>query len=401
MSKTLVVLGGADKSVPLVRAAKERGHRVVLCDRDESSPCRAHADIFAQVSTLDEAAVTAVARKHAADGIVAFGSDVMALAAARVAARLDLPGNPVATVETMVRKDLFRMFLHDHGFPVPAMRAACAIEEHDWPAAGLAPPVIVKPVDGAGSTAVARIDDWALLPQAFATACAASRSGRVIVEEFIERTHPNLIAGDIFVIDGKVAYYGLIDSHRAARGARHLPTGTSFPPSLDASTMARVRAEIAALVNALGFVFGPVNVELMMGADGRIHAIELAPRNGGNAIPDLLALAEGVDLVGALVDATLGEPPRLFPRGMQTSSGCHTNYMIHSPVAGRFAALDLAHEVRPYVTRITLDVMPGDLVAAFDRAPAAIGTLWLRFDDPATQQTVAQRLPDLARVELA
>ena len=38
--KKLLVLGGAEKSLPLVHCAKARGHSVVLCERDPQNPCR-------------------------------------------------------------------------------------------------------------------------------------------------------------------------------------------------------------------------------------------------------------------------------------------------------------------------------------------------------------------------
>jgi biotin carboxylase len=400
--KVLVVLGGAEKSLPLVRCAKELGCKIVLIDRNRESACRREADVFCEVSTLDHHKVVEIAQGHGASGIVSFGSDLMALACARAAEALGLPGNPPMAVETMVRKDLFRPFLAANGFATPRHASAADVSECDWSASGMRLPVIVKPSDSAGSAEVRRVENWADLAPAFMLAKNASRCGQVIVEEFITRAHMNLIAGDIFVDDGRIAYFGLLDSHRAAAAAPFLPTGTSYPCSLDQRQVLRIRTELQRLISALGLRSGPVNVELMFGEDDRIYAIELAPRNGGNAIPELLGLAEGVDLVAALVDVSLGvSPAQPWPDFLPNPAlDCISNYMIHSPVAGRFSSLSIADEIMPHVRGMVLEVQKGDEVHLFDRAPNAIGTLWFRFDDARRQQDIAARLPDLVQVRL-
>lgn len=395
--KSLLVLGGAEKSVPLVRHALDKGHDVVLCDLNPENPCRALGCEFVEISTMDRERVQAVARTYAVSGIVAFGSDVMAVEAAWHAEQLGLPANPSAMVDIMGRKDRFRTFLADHSFPAPACHVANSRGEVDWLASGLRLPVIVKPVDSAGSTAVSRVDCWNDLPAAFAEAKAASRLHQVIVEEFVTRAHPHMIAGDAFVVDGQVAYWGLLDSHRAAPAVPFLPTGTSWPASLDAAREKLVRRQVQALVTALGLRFGPLNLELMFGDDGALYVIEMAARNGGNAIPQLLQAATGVDLVAMLVAASLGEPVDVHANYQEHYLA---NYMIHSPAAGRFAAVRIDPVLAPYVEEMTLDVGVGDPVYAFNRAPHAIGTLWLRFPDAATQQAMLARAPELVMVRL-
>ncbi|CDS55282.1 Phosphoribosylglycinamide synthetase, ATP-grasp (A) domain protein [Polaromonas sp. CG9_12] len=51
---------------------------------------------------------------------MAYASDPAAPTAAYVAEQLGLPGNPYSSVLTLARKDLFRAFLKEHQFNVPA-----------------------------------------------------------------------------------------------------------------------------------------------------------------------------------------------------------------------------------------------------------------------------------------
>ena len=51
--KKLLVLGGSQKSIPLIRYATSKGHDVVLCDRDTENPCKDLAAVFIHVSATD------------------------------------------------------------------------------------------------------------------------------------------------------------------------------------------------------------------------------------------------------------------------------------------------------------------------------------------------------------
>ena len=73
---------------------------------------------------------------------------------------------------------------------------------------GFAFPLIVKPVDSSGSKGVTVIRNPADYPAAVDFAFSFSRGKRIVVEEFIEKRHPYLIGGDIFVSDGKVIQWG-------------------------------------------------------------------------------------------------------------------------------------------------------------------------------------------------
>ena len=57
---------------------------------------------------------------------------------------------------------------------------------------------------------------------------------------------------------------------------------------------------------ALGLGFGPAHTEIRLGPQGPV-VIEVNPRLAGGQIPTLVRLATGIDLVGATVDAVIGE----------------------------------------------------------------------------------------------
>ena len=66
-------------------------------------------------------------------------------------------------------------------------------------------PVIVKPVDSAGSKGVTKVVDKAGLKAAIETALAASISKNFIVEDFLDKVGAQSSA-DVFTVDGRLVY---------------------------------------------------------------------------------------------------------------------------------------------------------------------------------------------------
>ena len=393
--KKLLVLGGSEKSIPLICYATSKGHHVVLCDRDADNPCRDLATVFVHVSTTDLDGVMEVARNYSVDGIVSFGSDVMVATAAFVGQALGLPSNPYEAVLTMGRKDRFRAFLSSYGFNSPKAASFLSFEDLLLHCNQFQLPVMVKPVDSAGSTGVSKVMEWSSLPSAFDIAMGASPAQQVIVEEYIQMSHPYMIAGDAFVLDGQVIFWGLMNSHRASREYPFLPTGTSFPVALNQEQQMTVKRTVQSLVDTLGIKLGGLNLELMYDESGNLYIIEIAARNGGNYIPEVLQYATGVDLIAALVEASLGEPVEI---GHCHDGVCVATFMLHSPKTGTFQGIILADEIKENVFQSILNVKIGDSIHVFDRATHAIGVLFLRFDSKEEQKAKLNRITDFVSV---
>ena len=393
--KKLLVLGGSEKSIPLVRYAITKGYHVLLCDRDPDNPCRNLATLFVQVSTTDLDGVLEVARNHAVDGIVSFGSDVMAATAAFVGQALGLPSNPYEAVLTMGRKDRFRAFLSSYGFNSPKAASFSSFEDILLHCNQFQLPVMVKPVDSAGSTGVSRVTEWSSLPSAFDIAMSVSSAKQVIVEEYIKMSHPYMIAGDAFILDGQVVFWGLMNSHRASSEYPFIPTGTSYPVAINFEQEMTVKKTVQSLVDALDLRLGGINLELMYDESGNLYIIEIAARNGGNYIPEVLQMATGVDLIASLVDASLAEPVEI----RECHEGvCVATYMIHSQKKGTFQGLVFADEIKGNFYKTILNVRVGDSIHIFDRANSAIGVLFLRFNSVADQEEKLSKILDYVTV---
>ena len=107
--KKILILGGSENQLPLIKSAKELGYQVILCDYSDNAIGKKYADIFYCVSTLDKEAVLKVAEKEKIDGITTNSEPAMPVVA-YVGNELGLPSNPYESIITLSRKDLFRNF---------------------------------------------------------------------------------------------------------------------------------------------------------------------------------------------------------------------------------------------------------------------------------------------------
>lgn len=380
--RSILLLGGSAQQVVAIDKARELGYRAVLCDYLPDNPGQHHADSFHLVSTTDREAVLAVAREEGVEGVLAYASDPAAATAAYVSEELGLPGNPLASVEALSEKHLFRAMLEDAGLPCPrsaAFSAEAPIEKVLPLLEGLRWPVVVKPTDSSGSKGVSVLEGPSELDAAIRRASAFSRNGILIAEEYIRRGFPDVIGGDVFVADGEVRFWGLMRCLRDEALGGLVPVGEVMPSGLSADQESAVKGALQRLVSHAGIRFGELNVEVMVGEDGLPYILELGARAGGNMIPVQLTDASGVDLVATNVLCSMGEDPGNVD--FDGRGACCAHYVVHSRRAGVFERLEVPDEVASCVYRTVMYKDPGDPVEPFDGADKAVGILFMRFGD--------------------
>lgn len=397
MMKKILLLGGSAQQVVAIETAKRLGYYTVLCDFLTDNPGQYSADKFYLVSTTDKDAVLEVAQKEKVDGVLAYASDPAAPTAAYVAEKLGLLTNPAESVEILCNKDRFREFLRKNGFNTPAAggftdktTAKAEIDSFRFP-------VIIKPVDSSGSKGATVLHDKVGLDEALDFAFSFSRSKRIIIEEFIEKNHPYLIGGDIFVYGGEVILWGLMNCHRDGRVNPLVPVGKSFPPKLSGADYSAVKDCLDKLVHALGLQAGSVNVELVVDKNGRVWPIDIGPRAGGNMIPDLLGMIFGVDIVEMSVKAAMGEP---LTKEVGEPVPYYATHNLHSAENGSYVNIEFSPEIDKYIIKKCLYKKRGDVVEFFDNASKALGIVFLKFDSMDEMLSTLEKAPETVKVIL-
>lgn len=259
--KKILLLGGSAQQVIAIKTAKRLGYYTVLCDFLTDNPGQCEADKFYLVSTTEKKAILEVAQKEQVDGVLAYASDPAAPTAAYVADKLGLPGNPYQSVEILCNKDRFRKFLLENGFSAPKAHGYDSTKDALQDKESYEYPIIIKPVDSSGSKGATVLYSEKGLTEALEFAFSFSRCHRIIVEHFIEKKHPYLIGGDIFVEDGKSVLWGLMNCHRDNSVNPLVPVGKSYPLQLETEDIQRVKETLVSMVEKLGIRNGSMNVE--------------------------------------------------------------------------------------------------------------------------------------------
>lgn len=378
--KKILLLGGSAQQIVAIETAKKHGYYTVLCDYLPDNPGQYHADKFYLVSTTDFDAVLDVAKKEQVDGVLAYASDPAAPTAAYVAEQLGLPGNPFRSVEILCNKDLFRKFLAENGFCTPQAHgftdeaeAFRSIEENTFRL-----PVIVKPVDSSGSKGVSRIDTLDEAAEKIAYAMSFSRGKRIVIEEFVEK-YGYQIAGDGLSVDGKLVFRCFANDHFNPECVNpFVPISASFPYNMPDAVQAKIHAEIQRLLTALNMRTCTYNFDMRIDADYNVYLMEVAPRDGGNYIPDVIRYATGIDLVDCSVSAAMGEPIRIPEETAQ--HGFWSYFAVHSLKKGILKEVVISEDAKAHIVENHLIRQAGDEILPFTGANTTLGCLLMRFD---------------------
>lgn len=390
--KKLLLLGGSAQQIVAIKTAKNQGYYTVLCDFLRDNPGQYEADKFYLVSTTDKNAVLDVAKKEKIDGILAYASDPAAPTAAYVAEQLGLPTNPFDSVDILCNKDKFRVFLKENGFNAPTSKGY-SDKKIDISIFSL--PVIIKPVDSSGSKGATVLRDWNELDEACDFAFSYSRSHRIIVEEYIEKKHEYLIGGDVFVYNGKIILWGLLNCHRDMSVNSLVPVGKSYPLLIEKKDELEVQNTLQRLIDTLGIQFGSVNVELIIDKSGRVWPIDVGPRAGGNMIPDLLGLIFGVDVVEMAVLTSMGEN---IKNEVHKGTPFYATHNLHTSQTGFYKNIEFSDELEGFIIKKCLYKKIGDQVDYFDNAAKALGIIFMKFDNEYQMSNILSRINSLYKV---
>lgn len=375
--KKMLFLGGSQQQLPPIIYAKERGYHTIVCDYIPNNPGSKIADESFQESTTDLEAILNIAQEAGIDGIVAYASDPAAPTAAYVAEQMGLPGNPYESVQILARKDLYRQFLLENGFNTPRFGYSAQF------------PCVIKPVDSSGSKGVSVADSPWEVVNAVNKARMFSKSGDIILEDYIRRDGFQ-IAGDGFIVDGNLVFAYLANEH-FAEGCM-VPKGESFP-YCGAGT-GSILAEVQRLITALGMKTGALNFDIVL-SDGKIYLMEIGPRNGGNLIPEVTKYASGVDMIAATVEAALGNEV-VFPE--PEHRGFYASYIIHSTKEGVCQGISIDESLDVVKQDLRVDV--GDKIHGFTGSHQSLGMMIMKFSSEQEMLGKMAHMEDYVRVEV-
>ncbi len=278
-SPGVLILGCSAMQIPALRIAGEMGWRVYAADgnpRAEGRPlCRRffHVDLK-DIEGLIEAA-RSIEKAEGLDGVFTAGTD-FSYAVARVAEALGLPGHSPQAALLATDKVAMRQCFRNAGVPSPDFAEAGPEDDAAALSAAVPGPWVVKPVDSMGARGVVRIDEPEGLPEALDTARSYSRSGRALLETYMEGPEFSL---DALVEDGKLLPCGLADRHIACP-PYFIEMGHTIPSSVSPEEALALWDVMRQGVRALGLTRGAAKGDVKLTSRGPMVG-EIAARLSG------------------------------------------------------------------------------------------------------------------------
>lgn len=396
--KKLLLLGGDATLLPVIEAAHRRGYYVITCDYLPDNIAHKYSDEFINHSTTDKDEILEWAEKNKIDGVLTF-TDSGVLTAAYICERMGLAQlGSYKTIEIMQNKDLFRAFLKENNCNVPAFGRYSSWEEVEKDMEPLPYPVMIKPVDAAGSKGVTKVQSKDNLKDAYDYATNFSiKRPEVIIEQFIEPIGPQ-IHGDVFVRDGKVIFHYLGDHHFDSSINNLVPISTTWPSTHSSEDIQKVIDQIQLFVTKVGFQNGCMNTESRINKnDGKAYLIDVGARSGGNYTPFVINYASGFDFVETMFDYSMEHINR---ENDANKVGYFAYLVIHSKNEGTLKSVTIDPCLDDKILERHDYIPVGGHVRSFHGANAAAGILIAKFESMDQMQEVSNNLEKYIKTEV-
>lgn len=320
--KRVFMLGAGFMQGVAIRAARALGCTVVAADGNPSAVCAAEADEFVHIDLKDTARLIDYARylqqNGGLDAVFTAATDFSAAVAA-IAAACGLRGHTLEAALNATDKVRMRECFRKAGVPSPAFIELTAADLAA-PADGFEQrlgtlarcfPLVVKPVDNMGARGCSLVKNLSELRKAAAIALRYSRSGRVIVEEYIEGSEFSI---EGLVFGGQLYITALADRH-IFFPPYFIEMGHTIPSECSQEIANEVISVFERGVHALGLTDGAVKGDILV-RNGKAFVGEIAARlSGGYMSGWTVPYSSCLDITAAALTLALGGSPRLHTCG--------------------------------------------------------------------------------------
>ncbi|MDR2942520.1 MAG: ATP-grasp domain-containing protein [Treponema sp.] len=321
MKEKLIILGAGVMQGPAIKIAKELGFYAIALDGSSSAPCVSMADQFEQIDLKDKERIEEFARSIQGTtnriGIMTAGTDFSANVA-WVAEKLGLPGIPYEAALNASDKSRMRECFKKAGLPSPDFTTITSddlpLTRSPLPAPNSPFPLVIKPVDNMGSRGCRRVDSAEELNESAKAAIGFSRSGRAIVEGYMEGPEFSV---DAIVYHGEITICGLADRH-IFFPPYFIEMGHTMPTIIETEKQQAILDTFRAGIKALGIAgaqhIGAAKGDIKLTAKGPMIGEIAARLSGGYMSGWTYPYSSGaLPIKGAILAAMGRKPEGLIP----------------------------------------------------------------------------------------
>jgi biotin carboxylase len=350
---------------PAIRIAKEMGFYAVVVDGSSTALCIGMADQFEQIDLKDKEGIETFARSlrdSGLGGIMTAGTDFSATVA-WVAESLGLPGIPYEAALNASDKGRMRSCFKKAGLPSPefvVIDKDQGIGNGEW-GVHYPLPLVIKPVDNMGGRGCRRVNTMDEFSEAAADALRFSRSGRAIVETFMDGPEFSV---DAIVYHGEITICGLADRH-IFFPPYFIEMGHTMPTTIAPEQQAALLETFCAGVRSLGLTgeknIGAAKGDIKLTPHGPMIGEIAARLSGGYMSGWTYPYASGVAPIRAAILAAMGrKPDGLVP--LKTWTSAERAFISIPGTVKAITGIELARS-KAHVQDLFLRIAEGDKVS--------------------------------------
>ena len=300
--KKILILGAGEMQIPVIQKVNEMGYESIALDYDENAIGFNYSKKKYVVSSTNAEKVLAVAKQEKADALLTT-SDYPVNVVAKVCKILGLPAMSPEVANICTNKYLQRKLFSDNGINAP--RFYLLSEDVDI-SSFKEFPYIVKPIDSSASRGVKRVNDTDELASAIKNAKEYSRTGQVLVEQFIGGKEFSV---ETLTQNKKTTIANITEKLVIGEDEGYFVEDTHIEPArISNEDWTLIEQEVLRAIELIDIDNCPTHTEIKIW-NGKAYIIEMACRLGGDYITsDIVPLSTGIDMLANLVRLSLGEP---------------------------------------------------------------------------------------------
>ena len=353
----LLIIGASPYQYYLYEKVRELGIEICSVDINPDSAMFKKSDYFKAIDIFDTDRVVEYALEQNVDGAATINIDQGMTAVSKIQEQLGLPHKSLSKIKSCIRKDLMRNEWDKIGVQNPEYKVFEEKKSATGYAKSLSYDSIVKPVDNAAKRGIHKIKiNDSLTTEKIEDAFTNSKSGKIIVEEYIEG---NLYFVPTYIFDDGSVVTSVI---KQIYNENHVQIQYDAPVTLEESVTKDIVNEAVKAVKTFGP--GPYHTEVIYSETKGTVLVETSPRISYATVA-LTRLIEGFDPVSQLLNDSLAEL-NLDP-SLKRLEDCNFARLTHiQPDAGlRFNGVLNKQNLEDSIYEVTALVEKGHVVEEF------------------------------------
>lgn len=303
--KKILVVGGGDYQVPLIKRIKDLGYLAFCVDKNDKAPGFSYADDHRCIDIIDSELCYEYAKELDIDGIATYGATITLPTVSYIGKRLNLKALPFETAKIAKNKYEIQKKIVEGGCNSKGPFFLYT-DIHTAYHSDIKFPCVAKPCDGSGSKGVSIVFSQEQYNAALEKAFCAARFGEIYVERYIEGDEYSVEA---FVDNRKVYIYAIVKTTFIRHGSFNtdIEYGHCTPADINDDQEQNIVNEVEKAIRVLDINMGSVNFDIILSSeDNKAYIIDCGIRVGQNLISShIIPLSRGVNEMDLYISQVL------------------------------------------------------------------------------------------------